>query len=351
MADEMQDLISDEAELTEEEDDHEDTCWFKCLRCFVKYKRLFLLLAFLVFGAHVTIVMMEHEGWQFLTSLYVTTQIVTTIGYGDLTPTNDRSRLLIALYVLFISVFIAGILNEYGEKLVDDHQSHIRRHLIHLKAQRVSGRKNNKIYGFMRFRLPALTAAFFIFAIFVAFGTIFYAEYQMEKCSCSYGTTKANNYENCTQPTACETGATKNYAQSFYMSIITLTTVGFGDYTPLSKTGRGIGIPWMFFGVLATANFIGCMVTTMKAMQTKQKSAAQVSQELLEKIDANDDQALDKHEFAVYMMVKNGYMTMEDLNTFTDIFRAVDKNNNGFITAKSDKIRDRDLFEKASGQG
>merc|ERR1719491_2262742 len=98
-----------------------------------------------------------------------------------------------------------------------------------------------------------------------------------ERCSCSYGTTRANNYENCTEVangtarngavypyTNCQDdqGQTKTYLDAFYMSIITMTTVGFGDFYPASEFGRWLAIFWMFLGVLSTGNLVTAIATS-----------------------------------------------------------------------------------------
>mmetsp|Transcript_96236 Transcript_96236/g.167135 ORF Transcript_96236/g.167135 Transcript_96236/m.167135 type:complete len:348 (+) Transcript_96236:121-1164(+) len=316
-------------EESEEEQDHH-YC-LSCIRCFVKFKTYIFVALFVVLGAVMVHIMCKYEGWTTLTSVYVTTQIVTTIGYGDLTPNSPFTRKFIGFYVFFISVFIADMLTAVGDSMLKTHRVSARRKIVELRARRKSGIKKN--VGFLRYKLPSLLASLALFAVFVAFGTLFYAI--GESCSCSYGTTKAANYPTCTKPTCnAETGGTKNYVQAFYMSIITLTTVGFGDFTPLSKTGRILGIFWMFFGVITTGNLITAICNTTSAFQTKQKSAAQVSSDLLQKIVKNPNKrSLSKSEFVVYLMVKQGYMSMDNLDSYIAVFDAADKNNDGTITA------------------
>jgi voltage-gated potassium channel Kch len=46
------------------------------------------------------------EGWSFVASFYFSVTTLTTVGYGDLVPTSDFSRLVTAIYV-FIGVSIS----------------------------------------------------------------------------------------------------------------------------------------------------------------------------------------------------------------------------------------------------
>ncbi len=52
---------------------------------------------------------MTVEGWDFVESLYFSVATLTTVGYGDLYPTNDVSRLFTAAYVLIGIGFILSM--------------------------------------------------------------------------------------------------------------------------------------------------------------------------------------------------------------------------------------------------
>jgi voltage-gated potassium channel Kch len=51
------------------------------------------------------------EGWSLIDSLYFTVITLTTIGYGDLHPTTDLSKLFTIAFVLSGVSFILGFLN------------------------------------------------------------------------------------------------------------------------------------------------------------------------------------------------------------------------------------------------
>lgn len=46
------------------------------------------------------------EGWSWAEALYFSTATITTVGYGDLHPTTDLSRLVAVVYML-VSVAVA----------------------------------------------------------------------------------------------------------------------------------------------------------------------------------------------------------------------------------------------------
>ncbi len=50
------------------------------------------------------------EGWDFVEAIYFSVATLTTVGYGDLHPTNDLSRLFTVCYILFGVGFLLSAL-------------------------------------------------------------------------------------------------------------------------------------------------------------------------------------------------------------------------------------------------
>jgi hypothetical protein len=51
------------------------------------------------------------EGWSLISSLYFTVVMLTTVGFGDLHPTTDFSRIFTVLFIFVGVAFILGFLN------------------------------------------------------------------------------------------------------------------------------------------------------------------------------------------------------------------------------------------------
>merc|ERR1719240_2446594 len=113
-----------------------------------------------------------------------------------------------------------------------------------------------------------------------------------ESCSCSYG---ATYIKGCIED-QCEStgGAMKGWIDCFYMSVITLTTVGFGDFSPKSISGRVFGCFWMALGVGAFANFVAEFGKVFLTAQ--RRNQIQSSRAIFQRIDKDGSGFLGKDE-------------------------------------------------------
>lgn len=73
--------------------------------------RVAVLLAVLLVGA-ATAVYKYGEGWSWVDSLYFSVVAVTTVGFGDLTPSTDGTKLFTVFYVLAGISLIGLVLDE-----------------------------------------------------------------------------------------------------------------------------------------------------------------------------------------------------------------------------------------------
>jgi len=284
----------------------------------------------------------------FSTAAYLVVQIVTTIGYGDVTPDDMWHRLLIAFYVLLALVVLAYLLNDFVSKFTAREEELIAQVLENtgsidaLREQLLDDRLSGQQKKFVK-----STA---LFLSYIAFGTIFYGTY--EACSCGYSETliegcNATSYKTCSEPGEGETqGQVKSYADAFYFSVITMTTVGFGDFTPMTVLGRYVGLFWMLTGVAITANWVGQLTslfmenTEHKEQKKLIKKTSAFVDEVFSKMDYDGDGGLSKAEHHLYMLMKHNLLAPATLATLDKHFALLDgEKSTGLVTLE--QIRER----------
>ncbi len=64
-----------------------------------EFRGVFLILLFLLLSSVVFYV--KVEGWSIVDSIYFSVMTMSTVGYGDLTPTTDASKIFTVLFTVF----------------------------------------------------------------------------------------------------------------------------------------------------------------------------------------------------------------------------------------------------------
>jgi hypothetical protein len=153
-------------------------------------------------------------------AVYLFAQILTTIGYGDITPARPRGQLCLGLFVVLSVLLIATTVQELFEFFQtvierrlgiagDEYETDVEQDAAATEEQKVKKAFEPVIYSSL------------LFCCFVAVGAAFFVYYP---------------------------GEGKTPAQGVYMALITLSTVGFGAFTPNTHAGMVFSAFWMVFG-------------------------------------------------------------------------------------------------------
>lgn len=162
-------------------------------------------------------------------AVYLYSQILTTVGYGDITPARPRGQLFVGLFVLVALLLIAGMIQELMEIFEDLMESRIERLSREVSPRLSAASLAKKEKQVLREAGAPVIYTSIVFCCFVAFGTLFFSFYP---------------------------GEDKTIAQAVYMSLITLSTVGFGAFTPSTHTGMVVGAFWMLFGTASLVSVV-----------------------------------------------------------------------------------------------
>jgi len=184
-------------------------------------------------------------------AVYLISQIVTTVGYGDITPAHPYGQVFVGFFV-FMAIMLAG---QMISELTQLYEARIGELLG--KASEAMEKMSEKVSGKLksmrsssqlevepekaddeverRARHAVWTAAVpmmhsaLAFAFFAVIGAVFFVNFP---------------------------GENKTPLQAVYMSLITLSTVGFGAFTPSTHGGMVFSAFWMLFGVASLASLV-----------------------------------------------------------------------------------------------
>lgn len=254
---------------------------------------------------------MTQGGMDFVTAAYVMAQVVTTVGYGDITPRSDLSKLCVSAYCLVSLVIVAYVLNDLMLALMEWQERYVSK--VSTGNARFSCLQDGALKNMLK--------SSFLFCGFLAFGTVFYK--LQENCTCGYngGSVKSQFVPGC-DPSTYETcvttgGVTKSFIDTFYMSVITLTSVGFGDIRPDSHRGRIVAIFWMPIGVAVTGKWVSSVTTFLFERKRQARESIQEKmplEEFAKALKEGDDGQLTRAGHHLYALVTKGLISQELLN-------------------------------------
>merc|ERR1719282_77085 len=277
------------------------------------------------------VIAMSSDNWGFIETTYVLVQIFTTIGYGDFTVSNWWTKLFMAFYVIMCLVALAYVCNLMCQNIMDKSGQYLRAHL-----RRLEGACDEASHSHIKITLgdrnEAISATV-IFIVFIAIGMVFFRF--VEHCTCSYGLTKVEGCRENDFDTCRDTGGyVKNWDDAFYVSVITLTTVGFGDMSPKTRTGRVFAIFWMWLGVGACIKWLNAMCKYFFEFDTgrKHKWKADINPDIFDTMDKDNKGYLTRADYRGYVLVQYGLVDQEILDCIDSHFDKLDTDRKNRVT-------------------
>jgi voltage-gated potassium channel Kch len=170
-------------------------------------------------------------------SVYLISQIVTTVGYGDVTPAQVPGQLVIGFYAFVSTILVTQILSDLVNSFEDVIERRLSRALTtgEETPRTAAQTQRQKLWDAF---VPVIQSGG-VFISFVTLGSVFFCLYP---------------------------GEGKTLGQAIYMSTITLSTVGFGAFTPVTRTGMVFAAYWMLFGVGSLGALVSARVAFSSAL-------------------------------------------------------------------------------------
>jgi len=248
-------------------------------------------------------------------TIYLMAQVLTTVGHGDITPATPNGQVVVTLYVLFTIVLIADMVSavvnlaisrtrDYTKKLTELSLERQAKVATHSQSPAKDLAADVELLHRGKAPLPwaKFCATWAIFLALVVIGVVFYHFFPGENMS---------------------------WIDGIYMSVITLTTVGFGSVLPATEAGKVFGAFWMIFGVVALLSVVsGCteLILAVKARERWSQDDERIELDNLRKRAAKatekENPLVNREEFLRFAILQSNMMEKDQLDKIDRTFQA-----------------------------
>ncbi|XP_074287658.1 two-pore potassium channel 3-like [Silene latifolia] len=246
-------------------------------------------------------------------AIYFTIVTLSTIGYGDIVPATTFTKLFTCIFILVGFAFVDTLLNALVTYVLDLQEGVLlgavdQNQFIKMIETYVFDKKKKR----MRIRTK-MSLALGVVTLSLVIGTV--TLHFMEDMS---------------------------WVDSFYLSVTSVTTVGYGDYAFETAAGRCFAIVWLLISTLAVARALMYLVE-YRIQKRNQRMANLVLQKKLTlgdfvAADLDHDGSISKAEYVVYKLKEMGKIDQKDIIEICQQFETM-KN------PEHDKITVADLME------
>jgi len=259
--------------------------------------------------------------------IYFMSQVITTVGYGDITPAKVRGQVFVGFYVLgaltVIAMMVSEITDHIGMKLREYKEKRFAANNPDHNENRVRDLKT-----LIRPQKPSaapLMGALGVFLVIDICWVIFFSQFP---------------------------GEGKTVFQAIYMSVITLSTVGLGWFTPVTEEGMIFGAFWMLIGTGSLVSVIGNFTELMVKMNAYERFKEDCQEEATEVLKtvtgSSDSNNVTELQFLKFTLLQMASVSQDSLNEIQQAFDNMGPKNGEVTFAQIKKSLDcEDMVDEA----
>lgn len=275
----------------------------------------------------------QMTGWTVIDCIYFGFVTITTVGYGDLTPSSTGAKMFVIFYAAF-GVIALGICMRRIAKIVLEKQEMIQRKVASamvaggairrdMKGKTVIQRKpqpnersERREAAVRSRRTKKLRSALGINrADFRKYGELAVALIPiLIVMVCGFLVGVIEGWD---------------VADSAYWVVITMLSVGYGDLSPKSQGGRLFALIFIPIGVVALMN----VISSLYEINTKYSKRRLTSLKALLQMDRDGNGEVNLAEFQLFMLKHMGKFSDADLRMTREQFVQLDKTGDGLLNA------------------
>lgn len=232
---------------------------------------------------------------------YFMTQVITTVGYGDVTPAMPRGQVFVGTYVTLSFCVIAILVSEV-QGIVMEKVNKYKEDLKQRHGYALTNSQYSSPFG-IKPEKPTCDALLGSMALFVGIASVwvFFFHYYP--------------------------GENKSWLEAIYMCLITLTTVGFGAITPITEGGMLFSAFFMFIGTSALVNVVQNFSTYILEMDQYEswcpKEFASDLHKYREKYVSGGDSGISEESFLILTLLQRKLVTEDQIDQVRESYKAM----------------------------
>lgn len=282
----------------------------------------FIFIALLGFVFHIlsgAFILSLLEGWDFYDAVYFCVVTTTTVGYGDLTPKHPLARLYIVLYVIVSLALISTILATLIGQLLDQQEEILMAALVGEEDPDVPDMSADDSQGNITEQIMNATRSLDLGDYFgLAFSSMWFVVILICGMSIFMIVEKLDVLD------------------ALYTTIISASTVGFGDFKPTQEVSKVLISIWLVFAttcaVKVIADFTDASVKAKQRAVSRRLLTAQMDLGSLRAMDRDGNQSVDKAEFITEMLIRTGKVDRSEIDLMLMRFSQLDKTKSGEVS-------------------
>mmetsp|Transcript_41483 Transcript_41483/g.77180 ORF Transcript_41483/g.77180 Transcript_41483/m.77180 type:complete len:408 (-) Transcript_41483:118-1341(-) len=255
----------------------------------------------------------EGRGLTVVQSLYLMSQIISTIGYGDYVPRSIGGQLFVVFHILFAGILITGMVTEAIDWFVAKHTQASSAMVHSFLSDEVQGEE--RLWPVIK----SLLLAGFFFLTSITIWALFFVNF----CDIFHMDTDESwdGLHNCEG---------LSYVDAVYFAVVTFVTLGFGDITPQTAGGEAFACIFSLVGIASYLNLVGAVTNSFLKVKERIK-IDRISKEELARADEDGSGHVDLFEFTRFILTKFNMVDRQVLQEIKQNFKHLDKDGSGFL--------------------